>query len=63
MPSPNPSSAELSNRMNKSLETVPLAAVATLKQEARRSGGLLDLVGLRMINQVPGKPSEPLGRD
>jgi len=50
MPSPNPSSAELSNRMNKRLETVPLAAVATLKQEARRSGGLLDLVGRRMIN-------------
>ncbi len=63
MPSPNPSSAELSNRMNKRLETLPLAAVATLKQEAHRSGGLLDLAGLRMINEVPGKPAEPLGRD
>ncbi|MFM2004460.1 MAG: hypothetical protein RLZZ09_115 [Pseudomonadota bacterium] len=49
--------------MNKRLETVPLAAVAALKQETRRSGGLLDLVGLRMINEVPGKPSAPLGRD
>ncbi len=63
MPCPNPSSTELSNRMNKRLETVPLAAVAALKQEARRSGGLLDLVGLRMINEVPGKPSAPLGLD
>ncbi len=49
--------------MNKRLETLPLAAVAALKQEARRSGGLLDLVARRMINEVPGKPSEPLGRD
>lgn len=62
MPSPNPSSAELSNRMNKRLETVPLAAVATLKQEARRPC-LPDLVARRIINEVPGKPSEPLGRD
>jgi hypothetical protein len=48
--------------MNKRLETVPLAAVATLKQEARRSC-LPDLVARRMINEVPGKPPAPLGRD
>ena len=62
MPSPNPSSAELSNRMNKRLETLPLAAVAALKQEARRPC-LPDLVARRIINEAPGKPSEPLGRD
>ena len=62
MPGPKPPPAELSNRMNKRLDTVPLAAVAALKQEARRSC-LPNLVARRMINEVPGKPPEPLGRD
>lgn len=48
--------------MNKRLETVPLAAVAALKQEDRRPC-LPDLVARRMINEVPGKPPAPLGRD
>ena len=63
MPSPKPSRAELSNCMNKRLETVPLAAVATLKQEDRRPCGLLDLVARRMINEAPGKQNAPLVRD
>ena len=63
MPGPNPSRAESSNCMNKRLETLPRAAVAALKQEARRPCGLLDLVDRRTINEVSGKPSAPLVRD
>ena len=63
MPSPNPSPAESSNRMNKRLETLPRAAVAALKQGACRPCVLLDLFARRMINDVPGNPSGPLVRD
>ena len=62
MPSPKPFPAESSNRMNNRLETLPRAAVAALKQEARQPGGLLDLVARRMINEVHGWPPAPLGR-
>lgn len=48
--------------MNKRLETLPRAAVTTLKLETRRSC-LLDLVARRMIHEVPGKPPAPIGRD
>ena len=63
MPSPKPSPAELSNRMNKRLESLPRAAVAALKQGACRPCGLLELVARRMINEVPSKPPTTLGRD
>jgi hypothetical protein len=49
--------------MNKRLETLPRAAVAALKQEARLLCGLLDLASRRMIDEVPGKPPAPLVRD
>lgn len=62
MPSPKLSRAESSNRMNNRLETLPRATVATLKQEARQPGGLLDLVARRMINEVHGWQPAPLGR-
>ena len=62
MPSPNTFPAESSNRMNNRLETLPRATVAALKQESRLPRGLL-LVARRMIKEVPGKPTAPLGRD
>ena len=49
--------------MNNRLETLPRAALATLKQEVRRQCGLLDLVARRMINEAPGKPPAPLVLD
>ena len=63
MHSPKSSPAESSNRMNPRLETLPWAAVAALKQEARLPYGLLDLVAQLMIDKVPGKPPATLGRD
>ena len=63
MPSPNPSHAELSNRMNNRLETLPRATVIMRKQEARQPCGLLDLVARHMTNEVAGEPTAPLGRD
>ena len=63
MPSPEPYPAELSNRMNNRLETLPRATVVMRKQEDRRPCGLVDLLARRMINEVPGKPSAPIGRD
>ena len=63
MLSPETYPAELSNRMNKRLETLTRAIVATFKQVDRRPCGLLDLVARRMINAVPGEPPAPLGRD
>ena len=62
MPGPKPSPAELSNRMNNRRESLPRAAVAALKLESRLPRGLL-LVARRMIKEVPGKPTAPLGRD
>ena len=49
--------------MNQRLETLPRAAVATFKRDTQLPCGLLDLVARRMINEVPGKPPAPLGRD
>ena len=63
MPSPKPSRAESSNRMNNRLDTLPRATVVTRKQEARQPSGLLDLVARRMINEVSGKPPARLVRD
>lgn len=63
MPSPEPYPAELYNRMSNRLETLPRANLAAFEQEARRPFGLIDLVARRMINEAPGKPPAPLGRD
>ena len=49
--------------MNQRLETLTRAAVTAREQEARLPCGLLDLAARRMINEVPGKPPAPLGRD
>ena len=43
MPSLKSFPADLSNRMNNRLKTLPRATVVMRKQEARLPGGLLDL--------------------
>jgi hypothetical protein len=63
MPSPKPSPAESSNRMNKRLKSLPRAAVAVLKQDARLPCGLLDLVACLVLKEFPGKPPVTLGRN
>ena len=63
MPSLKSFPADLSNRMNNRLETLPRATVVMRKQEARQPGGLLDLVACRMITQSPANRSRDLARD
>jgi hypothetical protein len=49
--------------MNKRLKSLPRAAVAVLKQDARLPCGLLDLVACLVLKEFPGKPPVTLGRN